>query len=160
MALLAVPVAIIGDISNGLLADIAKVSEKRVGTDATAMFFAGRTFLQKVSQTIGLVFFAILTALGRDPLDDLGIRLSGPVAIGMYLVAIVAFRRFDEVDLSTKLGNVDASRACLISNTATRADAVEVFWVLRIVFFNRIRSDQPSHPPRFGKLDHRRTFPK
>jgi len=104
MALLAVPVAIIGGLSNGLLADIAEVSEKLVGTDATAMFFAGRTFVQKVSQTIGLVFFAILTTLGRDPGDDLGIRLSGLVAIAMYLVAIVAFRRFDEADLNTKLG--------------------------------------------------------
>jgi GPH family glycoside/pentoside/hexuronide:cation symporter len=60
------------------------------------MFFAARTFLQKLGQTTGVLGFAALTSLGRDVGDDLGIRLSGWVGFGLCLAAGIVFLGYRE----------------------------------------------------------------
>jgi GPH family glycoside/pentoside/hexuronide:cation symporter len=60
------------------------------------MFFASRTLMQKFGQTTGVVSFAMLTTLGRDVGDDLGIRLSGLVGFVLCFVAAVVFSRYQE----------------------------------------------------------------
>ena len=64
------------------------------------MFFAARTFLQKVGMTLGIMTFASLTNFGNSagtPFEsDLGVRLSGPACAVVFLVALCAFCFYDE----------------------------------------------------------------
>ena len=44
---------------------------------------------------IGVVSFAMLTTLGRDVADDLGVRLSGLIGFSLCLTAGIVFLRYD-----------------------------------------------------------------
>ena len=92
--LLAVPLAFLGVLPNAVLADIAEFDAVETGEPREGMFFAARTFMQKFGQTFGVVSFAMLTSLGRDVGDDLGIRLSGVVGFTLCIVAAVVFARY------------------------------------------------------------------
>ena len=67
------------------------------------MFFAARTLMQKLGQTLGIVVFAALTTFGRNPGDDLGIRLSGVAGFVLCLLAGIVFIRYGERKLLTEL---------------------------------------------------------
>lgn len=94
--LLAVPLAFLGVLPNAVLADIADDDAASTGEQREGMFFASRTLMQKFGQTVGVVSFAMLTTLGRDVGDDLGIRLSGIVGFALCVVAAIVFSRYDE----------------------------------------------------------------
>lgn len=103
IGIFAVPFAILSVIPGWILADIAEHAALSTGDATAAMFFAARTFLQKVSQTVGVILFALLTSFGRDVGDDLGIRLSGLAGVVLYFTAAVLFRRYDEDKLQGEL---------------------------------------------------------
>ena len=67
---------------NACLADIVVHDALRSGKSNEGMFFAARTFLQKIGTTLGIMTFASLTNFGNSPAvpfeSDLGVRLSGP----------------------------------------------------------------------------------
>ncbi|MDJ0497120.1 MAG: MFS transporter [Acidimicrobiia bacterium] len=94
--LLAIPLAFLGVLPNAVLADIAEHDARETGEQREGMFFAARTLMQKFGQTFGVVSFAMLTTLGRDVGDDLGVRLSGLVGFTLCVVAGVVFSRYDE----------------------------------------------------------------
>ena len=94
--LLAIPLAFLGVLPNAVLADIADEDARRTGEQREGMFFASRTLMQKFGQTFGVVSFAMLTTLGRDIGDDLGIRMSGLVGFSLCLLAGIVFSRYDE----------------------------------------------------------------
>jgi GPH family glycoside/pentoside/hexuronide:cation symporter len=94
--LLAIPLAFLGVLPNAVLADIADEDARRTGEQREGMFFASRTLMQKFGQTFGVVSFAMLTTLGRDVGDDLGIRMSGLVGFSLCLLAGIVFSRYDE----------------------------------------------------------------
>ena len=75
------------------------------------MFFAARTFLQKIGVTLGILVFASLTNLGNSPGDDLGIRLSGPACVVVILIAAFAFSFLNEKKLLSEIaacrGSID-----------------------------------------------------
>jgi GPH family glycoside/pentoside/hexuronide:cation symporter len=96
VVLLAIPIAFLGVLPNAVLADIAEDDARRTGERREGMFFAARTFLQKLGQTTGVLVFAALTSLGRDVGDDLGIRLSGWVGFGLCLAAGIVFLGYRE----------------------------------------------------------------
>ncbi len=109
--LFAVPFAILSVIPQWILSDIAEHAAVTTGNATAATFFAARTFMQKLGQTVGVMIFALLAAFGRDVGDDLGIRLSGFAGIALYLIAAVLFRRYDETAMQRELA--DANRTVL-----------------------------------------------
>ncbi len=116
-----VPFAVLSVVPQWILSDIAEHAAIRTGQATAATFFAARTFMQKLGQTIGVMAFALLASFGRDVGDDLGIRLSGVAGVVLYLVAALAFRHYDETTLQGELaaGRPTTDRSC--SSTPGRA---------------------------------------
>jgi len=96
IVLYAIPIAFLGVLPNAVLGDIAEHDAMRTGQRLEGMFFAARTLMQKLGQTMGVVIFASLTIWGRNPGDDLGIRLSGIAGFVLCLVAGLVFLRYNE----------------------------------------------------------------
>ena len=79
-ALLAsIPVAILGIIPYAVIAELAQLDSLKTGLGKEGMYFAVRNFFYKLGMTAGIMIFTILTLWGKDPGDDLGIRLNGIV---------------------------------------------------------------------------------
>lgn len=117
IVIFSVPFAILSVIPGWILTDIAEHSARTTGEASAAMFFAARTFMQKISQTVGVILFALLTSFGRDIGDDLGIRLSGLAGVIMYAVAALLFLGYDEERLVRELSTM--------TNGPDRADDAE-----------------------------------
>jgi len=96
IVLYAIPIAFLGVLPNAVLADIAEHDAMHTGERLEGMFFAARTFMQKLGQTMGVVIFATLTIWGRNPGDDLGIRLSGMAGFVLCVAAGLIFLRYNE----------------------------------------------------------------
>ncbi len=107
IALFSIPFAILSVLPGWILTDIAEHSARTTGEATAAMFFAARTFMQKISQTVGVILFALLTSFGRDIGDDLGIRLSGLAGVVLYGLAAWLFRNYDEDRLQAELVATD-----------------------------------------------------
>jgi GPH family glycoside/pentoside/hexuronide:cation symporter len=60
------------------------------------MYFAVRNFFYKLGMTAGIMIFTILTLWGKDPGDDLGIRLNGIVGFIFCVIAGLTFLLFRE----------------------------------------------------------------
>ena len=99
-ALISLPIAVLGMLPNACLADITVHDALRTGQSNEGMFFAARTFLQKIGVTLGIMTFASLTNFGNSPGDDLGVRLSGPACVVVLLLAVLAFSFYDEKTLT------------------------------------------------------------
>lgn len=104
-----VPFAVLSVIPAWILTDIAEHSARTTGEASAAMFFAARTFMQKISQTVGVILFALLTSFGRDVGDDLGIRLSGLAGVVLYGLAALLFLGYDEERLQRELSAAENS---------------------------------------------------
>lgn len=94
--LASIPISALGILPNAILADIADHSALKTGRHTEGMFFAARTFMQKMGQTFGIFLFAVLTTFGRDPGDSFGIRLSGVAGLVLCVFAYLAFRNYRE----------------------------------------------------------------
>lgn len=103
IVLYAVPLAFLGVLPNAVLGDIAEHDARATGQAQEGMFFAARTLMQKLGQTLGIVVFAALTTFGRNPGDDLGIRLSGLAGFVLCLLAGIVFIRYGERKLLAEL---------------------------------------------------------
>ncbi len=99
----ALPFSILSVLPSAILSDIAEYSAKTTGEATAGLFFAARTFLQKIAQTVGVMLFALLTSFGRDVGDDLGIRLSGAAGLVLYGLAGVLFAGYREQKLKAAL---------------------------------------------------------
>ena len=113
--LLSVSLAILGMLPNAVLADISVHDSLSTGCSNEAMFAAARAFLQKLGVTLGIVLFASLTNFGKDPGDDLGVRLSGPACVVVLLLACLAFTFYDErgmlLEMAAAKAAVNAKRS-------------------------------------------------
>lgn len=92
----AIPISFLGILPNAVLADIAEHDGLTTGVRQEGMFFAARTLMQKFGQTFGVLVFASLTSLGKDPGNDLGIRISGMVGFALCLFAGFYFMKYNE----------------------------------------------------------------
>ena len=92
----AIPLSFLGILPNAVLADNAEHDAKMTGVRQEGMFFAARTLMQKFGQTFGVIIFAALTSLGKDPGDDLGVRISGLVGGVLCFFAAIYFTRYGE----------------------------------------------------------------
>ena len=100
-----------GKLRVAILADIAEHDALRSGQRKEGMFFAARTLMQKIGQTFGILVFAALTTFGKDPGQDLGIRLSGLVGFALCLVAGFVFIRYNEKKLLSETTELQAKQA-------------------------------------------------
>ncbi len=117
----ALPFAILSIMPQWILADIAEHSSLETGESRAAMFYATRTFLQKLATTVGVVLFALLLQLGKDVGDDLGVRLTGVAGAVLYLVAAWLFSQYDEQRLQDELAAGQARLAATRSAEAPSA---------------------------------------
>jgi len=96
-ALLAsLPVAILGIIPYAIIAEIAQLDGLITGQNKEGMYFAVRNFFYKLGMTAGIMCFIILTLWGKDPGDDLGIRLNGILGFILCTLAGLTFLLFKE----------------------------------------------------------------
>lgn len=66
VAVAAVPIAILGILPNAILADIAELDSLKTGSKREGLFYAGRTFMQKLGQTLAVLIFSSVILLGLD----------------------------------------------------------------------------------------------
>ncbi|GIX41544.1 MAG: sodium:solute symporter [Leptospiraceae bacterium] len=103
--LYSIPLAFVSILPNAILADIAEYDAKKTGLPKEGMYFAARTFLQKLGQTIGIFIFAILLLFGKDPGNDLGIRLTGIAGFILCFLASIYFSKYKEKEILKELEN-------------------------------------------------------
>jgi len=94
--LAALPVAMLGIIPYAIIAEIAQLDSLRTGLGKEGMYFAVRNFFYKLGMTAGIMCFTILTIWGKDPGDDLGIRLNGIFGFVLCVTAGLVFLTFKE----------------------------------------------------------------
>lgn len=114
VAVISVPLSALGMLPNACLADIVVHDALKTGQSNEGMFFAARTFLQKIGMTLGIMTFASLTNFGNSSgvpfRDDLGVRLSGPACACVFVVAMGAFSFYDEATLRRETREMQAKR--------------------------------------------------
>lgn len=94
--LAAIPAAYLGILPYAIIADLAEQDTHETGQQKEAMYFAARNFSTKLGQTVGIMIFAILTIFGKDPGNDLGIRLSAIFGGLLCMIAGIVFLGFHE----------------------------------------------------------------
>ena len=116
-ALLAsVPVAILGIIPYAIIAEIAQLDSLRTGLRKEGMYFAVRNFFYKLGMTAGIMCFTILTLWGKDPGDDLGIRLNGIFGFVLCVVGGLVFLTFKEKKIIAEINERMKDNAARESN--------------------------------------------
>ncbi|GAB4338802.1 MAG: MFS transporter [Dehalococcoidia bacterium] len=79
---------------NILTADIVDYDATRTQTRREAMFYGTQNLMEKAATALSPLVFALVLLAGDTAEDPLGIRLVGPVAGLLVLVAWVSFRRY------------------------------------------------------------------
>jgi GPH family glycoside/pentoside/hexuronide:cation symporter len=124
--LAAIPMAILGILPNAILADIAELDALKTGSRREGLFFAARTLMQKLGQTIGVLIFSSLLLLGggvkkeffEDPITHIrtldvdhsniiGVQVTGPVAAGFCILAIILFSRYREKETLEEIDKIN-----------------------------------------------------
>jgi glycoside/pentoside/hexuronide:cation symporter, GPH family len=90
------PLASLGILPNAILAEIAEHDAEITGQNSEGMFYAVRYLFVKLGQTLGIALFAFLTVYGKDPGNDLGLRLNGLCGFVLCVSAFIFFSRFKE----------------------------------------------------------------
>jgi glycoside/pentoside/hexuronide:cation symporter, GPH family len=92
----AFPLAALGILPPAILADIARADADATGENREGLYFAVKYFVVKLGQTLGIAVFATLAVIGKDPGNDLGLRLTGIAGAALCTVALLVFLRFRE----------------------------------------------------------------
>lgn len=101
--LASVPVAVLGIIPYAVIAEIAQLDGLKTGLKKEGMYFAVRNFFYKLGMTAGIMIFTILTLWGKDPGNDLGIRLNGFVGFLFCVIAGLIFLLFRERSIQAEI---------------------------------------------------------
>ncbi|MDZ4727318.1 MAG: MFS transporter [Leptospira sp.] len=82
VAVAAIPIAILGILPNAILADIAELDALKTGSKREGLFYAGRTFMQKLGQTLAVLIFSslILIGLNSDEKKNVSPNVTGIIA--------------------------------------------------------------------------------
>ena len=97
------PVAILGIIPYAIIAEIAQLDGLKTGLRKEGMYFAVRNFFYKLGMTAGIMVFTIMTLWGKDPGNDLGIRLNGLVGCAFCILAGLTFLLFREKAIQAEI---------------------------------------------------------
>lgn len=96
----AIPLASLNILPNAILAEIIEKDSKETDTNKEGIYFAVRYFFVKIAQTFGIALFAMLLLNGKDPGNDMGIRLNGILGFSLCFIAALIFTRFKEEKVS------------------------------------------------------------
>lgn len=66
VAIASIPIAILGILPNAILADIAELDALKTGSKREGLFYAGRTFMQKLGQTFSVLIFSSVILIGLN----------------------------------------------------------------------------------------------
>jgi GPH family glycoside/pentoside/hexuronide:cation symporter len=77
-----------------ITADIIDYDETRTQTRREAVFYGAQNTLEKLATAVGPLIFALVLLAGDSREDPTGIRLIGPVAGALVLLAYLSFRRY------------------------------------------------------------------
>ncbi len=94
-----IPMAIFGLLPNAIVADIAEYDGIKTNNYKAGVFFGARGLVQKVGMSLGNLIFPSLLLLGKSSENDLGVRLSGVVALIFCVIGLLLFFQFDEKDI-------------------------------------------------------------
>lgn len=108
------PLAILGILSQAVVADISQMDAMKTQENREGMFFAARTFAFKLGQMLSMLFFTTFLTLGSDYENDTGIRITALVACAFCLAGLVIFlfyneKRVQECINSSRSGNIRTS---------------------------------------------------
>jgi glycoside/pentoside/hexuronide:cation symporter, GPH family len=81
-----------------LIADIIDYDNLRTRLRREATYYGAQNFVEKATSALAPLILGALLELGRTAEDPLGVRLVGPVAAVLVLVAYLCFRRYDLPD--------------------------------------------------------------
>jgi GPH family glycoside/pentoside/hexuronide:cation symporter len=99
--LFALPLAFLHIVPPVILAEIADVDGKKTGQRKEAMFYAVRYIFMKGGQAFGYALFALLILYGKDPGNEMGIRMTGVIGFLLSFVAgSIFFLGFNEKKLN------------------------------------------------------------
>ncbi|MDP2340598.1 MAG: MFS transporter [Deltaproteobacteria bacterium] len=103
-AVCGIGVSVFLSVPNSILSDICNANALRTGERREAMFFGAQGFLQKINLGIstGVLFF-LLENQGHSIDNPLGVRLAGPVAGVVLIVAAIAYSRYPEKRITDEL---------------------------------------------------------
>jgi GPH family glycoside/pentoside/hexuronide:cation symporter len=105
--LAALPVAILGIMPYAIIAEVAQLDSLKTGLRKEGMYFAVRNFFYKMGMTAGIMLFTILTTWGKDPGDDLGIRLNGLIGFAFCVLAGLTFLLFREKKIQQEIKELE-----------------------------------------------------
>ncbi|MFZ5352334.1 MAG: MFS transporter [Bacillota bacterium] len=88
--------AVFGILPNAIVANIARNDGDRTGEYKEGMFFSVQTFMNKIGQMIAMVLFGSILLFGKEPGNDLGIRLTGVIAAIIGLLALMLFTKYED----------------------------------------------------------------
>lgn len=91
--LAAIPMAILGILPQAILADIAESDAAETGENREGMFYAARTFSMTLGQSIAMILFSSVAALGSG---GFGYRVTALVATGFCMLGGLVFTRYRE----------------------------------------------------------------
>lgn len=96
VSVFAVPFAVLGILPNAIVAEIAERDSELTGQNKEGMYYAVRLLFDKFGQMLGLSLFAFLTMYGKDPGNDMGLRLTGLIGCMLCLIAGMIYLGFRE----------------------------------------------------------------
>ena len=98
MAIVGAPLAGLYLFPATLTADIVDDDSTRTGLRREATYYGAQNFVEKTATSVAPLLLAVLLLLGDSAEDPLGVRVVGPVAGLLVLVAYLVFRRYDLPD--------------------------------------------------------------
>ena len=99
----AIPMAIFGILPNAVIADIAEADGIENGNYKAGIFFGARTFMSKLGQSVAGIVFPSLLLLGKEPGNDIGVRLTALVALGFLVFGLLLLFLYREEEVNASL---------------------------------------------------------
>ncbi|MFW5800319.1 MAG: MFS transporter [Spirochaetota bacterium] len=91
-----IPIAIFGILPNAIIADVAEADGIKTGNYKAGIFYAARTFMQKLGQSGANLLFPSIILLGYSIKNPIGLRVTGFVAFLFCIIGLLLFLKYDE----------------------------------------------------------------
>lgn len=96
-----IPQAIFGILPNVVVSDCAEYDKANTGKDSSGMYVAVNGFFVKIGYSLATIIFTSLLLFGKDPSNDLGIRLTTVLGCVLALLSTGLMLRYDEGEIMT-----------------------------------------------------------
>ena len=103
------PQAIFGILPHVIVADCAEQDKSETGEDLAGMYIAVNGFFGKLAYSVATIIFTSLLVFGKDPSNDLGIRLTTIVGTILTALSIGLMSKYKEKLGETTINNKSTS---------------------------------------------------